>query len=87
MVKLFETSIWVFYTAHFATLFSLRYPLTLAPACVARKGRQEQGRCGRNMAFNLCKLAKHYATAAAMETVGFIFSGIWDGIGEMGWGI
>ena len=40
------------------------------------------------MAFNLCKLAKHYAMAAAAETVGFIFSGIWDGIGgEMGWGI
>ena len=41
------------------------------------------------MAFNLCKLAKHYAMAAVVaETVGFIFSGIWDGIGgEMGWGI
>ena len=29
-------------------------------------------RDGRNMAFNLCKLAKHYAATAA----GFIFSGI-----------
>ena len=39
------------------------------------------------MAFNLCKLAKHYAMAtpvvvAVLETVGFIFSGIWNWDGD-----
>ena len=53
------------------------FPVSVWPQLALLGSRKEER--GRNMAFNLCKLAKHYAMAAA--TVGFIFSGIWDGIG------